>query len=180
MEVIKILFFVLGTFFGVENSEFAAEKTTVTHAAEDKTIRIVQEGLFAIMKNEKDSIRIYQEVIAISKGEKHWDSELKNLRAKSLTFFTTPESLLNVEIVFTYKNKEDMSGLSLDIDREGNFSIINIPDWNLKSEDGYKDGNYWNFKSNEDFTFTLEPFKEMPDNYKPYVKKLQLVKQMEH
>ena len=30
MEVIKITFFVLGSFFGIENSRLAAEKVTVT------------------------------------------------------------------------------------------------------------------------------------------------------
>ncbi len=53
MEQIKILFFIAGAFFGVDQSRIIAENTIVTIDSEEKTITILQEKLNTILENFK-------------------------------------------------------------------------------------------------------------------------------
>ncbi|WP_299011312.1 hypothetical protein [uncultured Tenacibaculum sp.] len=161
MEVIKIVFFVLGVFFG-ENSRIGAEKTTVTVNSKEKEVVIVQEGLFALIKNERDSIQVNSELERII--ARNWREEIKAYPSKSCTFHTTKEGNLNATIILNYSSVKDLKNFALEFNEETKeFSLINIPDWNIETRQGELKGNYWKFQGNNEFTFIVTPFKNMPE-----------------
>ena len=65
METIKIVFFVLGLFFGEETNTVIAEKTTVTVSPKVNTIVIQHENLLAIYSTVTDSLSIAKEFTQI-------------------------------------------------------------------------------------------------------------------
>lgn len=161
MEVIKIVFFVLGVFFG-EDSRIGAEKTTVTVNSKEKEIVIVQEGLFALIKNEQDSVQVNSELEKII--ARNWRKEIKSYPSKSCTFHTTKEGNLNATIILNYSSVKDLKDFALEFNEETNeFSLINIPNWNIETKKGELNGNYWKFKANDKFTFVVTPFKNMSE-----------------
>lgn len=168
MEKIKIVCFVIGSFFGIENSRIGSEKVTVTVNPIDKTIIIVQENLFSVIRSKNDSLSISKEFLKIY--EDNWLSELKDYSIKSLEFYSDENHLLNAKITLHYTSFKDLKTYAIDVNQQGDYSIINIPEWNLKTEDGKLNGNYWNFNASKPFTFTLEAFKNMPEAYEAHKK----------
>ncbi|NVK10117.1 MAG: hypothetical protein HWD89_13770 [Tenacibaculum sp.] len=164
MEVIKIVFFVLGVFFG-ENSRIGAEKTTVTINPNEQTIIIVQENIFALIANEADSMQVSSELKKVV--ARNWRKEIESYPSKSCTLYVTDEGSLNAKITLKYPSENVLRDFALDFNKETKeFSLINIPDWNVKTEDGALKGNYWRFSADNSFTFVVTPFKNMPDRFK--------------
>lgn len=164
MEVIKIAFFVLGVFFG-ENSRIGAEKTTVTINPNEQTIIIVQENIFALIANETDSMQVSSELKKVV--ARNWRKEIESYPSKSCTLYVTDEGSLNAKITLKYPSENVLRDFALDFNKETKeFSLINIPDWNVKTEDGALKGNYWRFSADNSFTFVVTPFKNMPDRFK--------------
>lgn len=163
MEQIKIAFFVLGSFFGIENSRIVSEKVTVTIKPMAKTIIVVQEDLFSIIKSENDSLAISKELEKIY--EDNWLPELKDYPSKSIEFYTDENNLLNAKITLHYKSFRDLKKYAIDVNQQAGYSMINIPEWNLKTDDGQLNGNYWDFNASKPFTFTQETFKNMPEEF---------------
>lgn len=164
MEVIKIAFFVLGVFFG-ENSRIGAEKTTVTINPNKQTITIVQENIFALIANEADSMQVSLELEKVI--ARNWRKEIETYPSKSCTFYVTDKGDLNAKIILKYPSENVLRDFALDFNKEAKeFSLINIPDWNVETEDGGLKGNYWRFSANNSFTFVVTPFKSMPDKFK--------------
>lgn len=60
MEQIKILFFALASFFGIEDGRIASEKTTITVYPQNKEVEIIQEGLFTVIQTQKDSTLVLE------------------------------------------------------------------------------------------------------------------------
>ncbi|MDE1208261.1 hypothetical protein [Tenacibaculum larymnensis] len=164
MEVIKIAFFVLGVFFG-ENSRIGAEKTTVTINPNEQTIIIVQENIFALIANESDSMQVSSELKKVV--TRNWRKEIESYPSKSCTLYVTDEGSLNAKITLKYPSEHVLRDFALDFNKEAKeFSLINIPDWNVETEDGVLKGNYWRFSADNSFTFVVTPFKNMPDRFK--------------
>ncbi|RLJ99662.1 hypothetical protein [Tenacibaculum discolor] len=164
MEVIKIAFFVLGVFFG-ENSRIGAEKTTVTINPNEQTVIIVQENIFALIANEADSMQVSSELKKVV--ARNWRKEIESYPSKSCTLYVTDEGSLNAKITLKYPSENVLRDFALDFNKETKeFSLINIPDWNVETEDGALKGNYWRFSANNSFTFVVTPFKNMPDRFK--------------
>ncbi|MFT7900345.1 hypothetical protein VBY74_10200 [Tenacibaculum ascidiaceicola] len=164
MEVIKIAFFVLGVFFG-ENSRIGAEKTTVTVNPKEQTITIVQENIFALIENEADSMQVSSELEKVI--ARNWRKEIETYPSKSCTFYVTDKRNLNAKIILKYPSENVLRDFALDFNKEAKeFSLINIPDWNVETEDGALKGNYWRFSADDSFTFVVTPFKNMPDKFK--------------
>ncbi|MGG6231844.1 hypothetical protein [Tenacibaculum sp. SDUM215027] len=164
MEVIKIVFFVLGVFFG-ENSRIGAEKTTVTVNPKEQTVTIVQENIFALIVKEGDSLQVSSELKKVI--ARNWRKEIEGYPSKSCTFYVTDDSNLNAKIILNYPSEKDLKDFALDFNHETKeFSLINIPDWNVETEDGALKGNYWRFRADNSFTFVVTPFKNMPDKFK--------------
>ena len=164
MEVIKIAFFVLGVFFG-ENSRIGAEKTTVTINPKEQTITIVQENIFALITNEADSMQVSSELKKVV--ARNWRKEIESYPSKSCTLYVSDKGSLNAKITLKYPSENVLRDFALYFNKETKeFSLINIPDWNVKTEDGALTGNYWRFSADNSFTFVVTPFKNMPDRFK--------------
>lgn len=164
MEVIKIAFFVLGVFFG-ENSRIGAEKTTVTINPKEQTITIVQENIFALIANEADSMQVSSELKKVV--ARNWRKEIESYPSKSCTLYVSDKGSLNAKITLKYPSENVLRDFALDFNKETKeFSLINIPDWNVETEDGAFKENYWRFSADNSFTFVVTPFKNMPDRFK--------------
>ena len=164
MEVIKIAFFVLGVFFG-ENSRIGAEKTTVTINPKEQIITIVQENIFALIANEADSMQVSSELKKVV--ARNWRKEIESYPSKSCTLYVSDKGSLNAKITLKYTSENVLRDFALDFNKETKeFSLINIPDWNVETEDGAFKENYWRFSADNSFTFVVTPFKNMPDRFK--------------
>jgi len=164
MEVIKIAFFVLGVFFG-ENSRIGAEKTTVTINPNKQTVIIVQENIFALIANETDSMQVSSELKKVV--ARNWRKEIESYPSKSCTLYVSDKGSLNAKITLKYTSENVLRDFALDFNKETKeFSLINIPDWNVETEDGAFKENYWRFSADNSFTFVVTPFKNMPYRFK--------------
>ena len=171
MEPIKIFFFALASFFGVENQRILADKTTVTVYPQKKQIEIVQENIFAFVPNAKDLQLAQEEWSNINhykqNGEK-WSQDLVYFSDKKIEFSENKKGK-TAKITLTYSHPNDMSvmGIWYNEDKD-QFEMNYIPEQKLTTKDGKKNGIFWNFDGNKNFSFTIEPFKTIPKNRKIY------------
>lgn len=177
MEVIKIIFFVLGSFFGMENSYIIADKTHVTVDPDKRIITIAQENLFTIIRDKRDSIKITNELYRIgnpaAKETRHeWIEEFASYEFKTLDMISDHEQeKLNANIKLKYNTKEQLKDFAIEyITEENSYAIINIPEWNIETTTGVLKGNFWYFK--DEISFSLSPAKTMLDEYKKHKKGL--------
>lgn len=175
MEQIKIIFFALASFFGIENGNIAAEKTTVTVHPKIKKIEIIQEKLFTIVQNENDSklaLNQWNEILSARVNNKNWSTELNNFPEKNLQI-NTSKNEIQPHIALNYKEENDLKVLGIWYNEKSNtFSINNIPHQHITTSDGKLEGNYWFFNDDTTFSFTIEPFMQMPEDYKILKKSL--------
>ncbi|WP_299763742.1 hypothetical protein [uncultured Dokdonia sp.] len=177
MELIKIIFFVLGTFFGVENSGIIAEKTNVTIDPEKHTITVTHENLFTMVQKEQDSIRVMDELYRIGNpaaGDTRYDwiEELTAYETKTLVIASDPgKEQLNASIKLIYNTKEQLKDFAVEyVTEENSYALINIPAWNIETTTGVLKDNFWYFK--DEISFSLSPTTNMPEDYKKYQKGL--------
>ena len=173
MEEIKILFFIVGAFFGVNQSQIVAEKSTVTINPEEKTILILQENLISVVQKESDSISLTAELLKISDLETQWTSEFDTYSKKEKEFYTSEENkALNLKLTLTYSKNEDLAAYGIYLNKDGEFSMTNFPKYHMSTTDGILNDRYWNFKADQPFTFTLEPLTDLPEKYNAFIKSL--------
>ena len=169
MEVVyTVLLYALGTFFGVDNSFIISDKTIITVNPQAKTITIIQENLFSIRKTEEDSMQITKELSTILAN--NWAEELRGFTT-SLEFYTSEEGNFNSKIILDYEHIRAIEMLGFEY-RNGKFAIRNKPRLNISSEDGEKGAYDWEFEPYKTFTFTLEPYKDIPERYLEYKKSI--------
>lgn len=176
MEQIKIVFFLLGSFFGMEDGLIAANETVVTVYPKEHKIEIIQNNLFAIVQLEKDTILVSEQWNKITKWNEQktgWSNDLEDFSEKNISFRIIDNDSIQPHLSLTYSNEKDLSKLGIWYDAEKNqFSINHIPNDNITSNDGQLVGNYYIFDGNKPFTFTIEPFLQMLDVYKSYKRPL--------
>ncbi|GAA4244857.1 MULTISPECIES: hypothetical protein [Winogradskyella] len=169
MEEIKILFFVIGTFFGIHQSNIIAEKATITINPEAKTITVLQENLISIIQNESDSLKVKSELKNITQPNYPWSSEFANYSKKEKYFFISEDTqTLNLKLTLTYTTANDLKAFGINKNNDGKFSMTNFPKAHTKSTDGVLGERYWNFEANKPFTFTEEPLTQMPEKYQKF------------
>ncbi|REE24356.1 hypothetical protein DFQ09_104127 [Winogradskyella pacifica] len=173
MEEIKILFFVVGTFFGVHQSNIISEKTTVTISPEEKTIIIVQENLMTFIKTESDSINIQNELSKIVHPNHSWSPQLENFPIKEKKFYKSDDKKsLNLKLSLTYSTSKDLKIFGINKNNDGKLSMTNFPKSHTTSTDGTLEEPYWNFENDKPFTFTEEPLTDLPEAFQKIKKNL--------
>ncbi|WP_397299830.1 MULTISPECIES: hypothetical protein [Nonlabens] len=176
MEQINIIFFAILSFFNVENGRIAATKTTVTVDTSRKTVLIEQENLFSIIKNEsEDNVVVDQwnHFITMMDNDIIWSEDLKSFTDKKVIVDTVEEGILP-KITLSYSHTDDLRDLGIWFNElKNDYSINNVPVQNLKTSDGVLHGNYWVFEGDQVFSFTLEPFLDLPEGYQSFVKPLE-------
>lgn len=168
MEQIKILFFVIGSFFGMEDARIAADKTTVTIDPISRQIEIIQEDLFAVIQSESDTTLVMQQWKFINQPNVPKEAWAKDLDSLSLNDFSlkSSEKSIRPHMIFNYNKPSDLRVMGVWYDAAKNqFSINEIPRQNIKTKQGELAGNYWIFDDASPFSFTLEPFKDIPQEY---------------
>ncbi|WP_417196561.1 hypothetical protein [Bizionia sp.] len=176
MEQIKILFFVLSSFFGINDSQIAAEKTTVIISPKSQEIEIIQENLFTVIQSEKDTTSVLEQwkklVNAEADNTYAWAKDLENFPIKNLTLKSIKKNI-QPHLKLNYSTEKDLRVMGIWYNKEKNqFFINHIPQQNLKTTDGKLVENYWIFDGANTFSFTIEPFLQMPENYKKFKKPL--------
>ena len=178
MEQIKILFFALASFFEIENGRIAADKTTVTVYPEKKEIHIIQENLFSMIQSENDGTLVLEQwraLLSFKESNTSWAKELAGFPAKKLSF-TPEQDKIQPHLTISYSTEKDLEALGIWYNaNKHQFSINEIPKQNIKTNDGKLSGNYWYFSAESTFSFTLEPFLEMPKNYQQFKKPLESI-----
>ena len=168
MEQIKIIFFVLSSFFGIEDGRIASNKTTIAIDPENKEIEIVQEKLFTVIRSERDRVIVLEEwgkLLNWKEREISWAKELDSFSVKSFNLAPIKNEV-QPHLVLNYSKEEDLRSLGIWYNKEENqFSINHIPQHNINTKDGKLIGNYWRFNSDSKFSFTMEPFLQMPEDY---------------
>lgn len=168
MEQIKIILFALASFFGIENGRIAAEKASITIFPENKKIEVVQEKLFSILQSKTDSTLViaqWNKILEMKRNEKAWSEELSEFPLKSFEVFTNNNTIQS-HVTLYYKEEINLKALGIWYNKEKNeFSINNIPQHNLKTDDGKLVGNYWIFKAKDTIAFSIEPFLQLPNAY---------------
>lgn len=169
MEQIKIIFFLLASFFGIEDSKIAADKNTVTVYPKDHKIEIVQEHLFTIIQTEKDTaltLAQWQQLVNWKENKLPWAKELDNFTNKDVTIENNGGTI-EPRISFNYTDENDLRALGIWYNKEKNeYSINNVPREHTTSENGKLEGNYWIFDGDSKFSFTNEAFVGLPNEYK--------------
>lgn len=169
MEEIKIIFFALTSFFGIEDERIAADKTTVTIYPKTQEIEIIQENLFTFIQSEKDTELILEQWDKLQYWKEKkisWAKELDSFPIKNLTF-NPIKKIIQPHLVLTYSKEKDLRMMGIWYNAEKNqFSINHIPQQNIKTENGKLVDNYWVFNGDSKFSFTIEPFLQMPEEYK--------------
>lgn len=166
MEQIKILFFALTSFFTIENGRIVADKTTVTVYPKAHKIEIIQENLFSIIKQKSDTtlvLKQWNELQSWKENNISWAKELDNFTTKKLVI----KKVIKPHLTLIYSNEKDLEAMGIWYHKEkASFSMNQIPQNNIKTKDGKLVGNYWVFNSDNKFTFTIEPFLQIPEEYK--------------
>jgi len=167
MNEIKILFYLLGTFFNGETPPIAASKATVEINPVAQTITITQEGLYAMIFDENSGRAVRGKMKDIMENT-GWREELADYPVATCELLEGSDGTLHARIQLTYRTVSDLEAYGLTDSGEGYFYFFNFPDDQLHTDDGTLDGNYWHFDTDKPFTFTLDPADKMPERYRPY------------
>lgn len=176
MEEIKLLFFILSSFFSIENERIAADKTEVRIFPQEQKIEIFQENLFALIQSKNDEALVLKQWDSLYNWKQNktpWSKALDNFLVKDLKFnpeemtTQTHKVLIRPYLTLKYKSANDLSIMGIWYNSKKNeFYINHIPEHNIKSKNGRLQGNYWVFSANDTINFTIEPFLNLNDKLK--------------
>ncbi|MCH7397012.1 hypothetical protein MM236_03390 [Belliella sp. DSM 107340] len=169
MIEIRIIFFILGTFFGIDNSNILSESVQVEIDPESKTVIVYHKGLYTFIKDEEEIIIVLQELEILrnlnqvihteeiqSNGQDTYDwIELELMSNKD-------DEKLDAKLQLKYKDDEflESMGISYSV-KDKAYTMINFESDNIQSSVGELNGNRWYFK--EKLIFTIEPFEIEPN-----------------
>ncbi|WP_417885836.1 hypothetical protein [Zunongwangia sp.] len=171
MVEIRVLFFLLASFFGIENGQILSEKATVTINPDSKEIEIVQEDLFSIYQSDENSEVVLSEWNKLQFSEKTNTGLRKEMNAFTIESFNLETKKGNIQphLKLKYSNQDDLKILGIWYNSPKNqFSINNISKDNISSKTGKLVGNYWIFNADKSFSFTLQPFLQLPEAYQEF------------
>jgi len=168
MEQIATVFFVLTSFLGMEDNTIAADKTTVTVYPRRQILEITQQDLFAIVHSDTDTAYVRRQWASISAHSQQgtvWAKALAPFPNKTITLATV-NNQIQPQLTLSYNDEKDLRAIGIWYNADKNhFSINHVPRDNLQTTDGKLIGNYWVFNADKPFSFTLEPFKTLPQVY---------------
>ncbi|QKX03484.1 hypothetical protein HN014_00640 [Aquimarina sp. TRL1] len=160
MLEVKIAFFVIGAFFGMQNARIVAEKTVVTLHPEQQLIEFEQQNLYAVLMRKEDSLLLNEEWKILNTPEnRSWVKEVSDKDTAVLEFRKEDKSI-TAYIAFTYSEEKVLQPFGLYKNKEGKWCIKNIPDWNIESKEGTLKGGYWVFDAQQKIRFSVRPYFE--------------------
>ncbi len=170
MDPISIYFFALASIIGMDNTSIVAQKTNITINPIEKTLEVHLEDLFSIIMTTDDSLTVAHELQQIV--EFHTNAGKKtaeNLIIEDIVLSKNDQQL-NATLKGRYTDPKVLAdaGISFEASATGEFSMINIPDWNIRSSDAVLKGNYWIWTADKPVTIVMESFENMPDEYRKH------------
>jgi len=170
MNPIKILFFALSTILGLEEASIVSRKASCTINAVEKTIDIFQEDLFSIVILAEDSIRVVNELQHILDCQNQGRTKIGNGLTVESIRFSNDGKQINAAIKVNYDDAKTLmeAGIYLDTLGTSGFSLIDIPEWNMRSPDALLKERYWLWPTDRAVTFVMEPFNNIPGEYVSY------------
>lgn len=170
MDPISIYFFALASILGIETTSIVSQKANVTINSVERTFEIHQEDLFSIIMTAEDSLNVVSELRQITEFE-------RDIKKRSADGWI-------VETIVFHKNGEQLdatlkgrytdpivlaeAGIHLDTLSNNSFSLMNFPEWNIRSSSAVLKENYWVWPAHKTVTITMEPYKYIPDEYRPH------------
>ena len=152
----------------MEDGRIAANITTVTIHPKERQVEIIQEGLFTVIQSEKDTTLVlaqWDQLYNWKERNISWDKELDSFPVKSLTFQTIKDTIQPL-IRLSYSSEKDLRVLGIWYNKEKNqYSVNHVTKHNVKTTDGALVGNYWVFNGEHSFSFSMEPFLQLPEQY---------------
>ncbi len=168
MTPIKIILFILASFFRVENGKTAADRTTVTVSPKIKEVEIVLENLFAFIHSKEDSVQVVEEWSRLyNKEEKGviWTEVLDDYPVKEIAFVSV-ENEIHPQLTLSYSEVSYLKELEIEYNSESNqYSIENPLEYHISTNDGELIDDHWVFGGDSAFSFIIEPFLDLPDEY---------------
>ncbi|MBD1425776.1 hypothetical protein [Sphingobacterium arenae] len=170
MDPISIYFFALASIIGLESTSIVSQKATITINPVERTFEIQQEDLFAIIVTEADSIVVVHEIQQIAEFNKNKAKRTDNGLTVDTIVFSSRNQQLNAALKGRYTDPGvwAKAGIHLDSTSTYSFSLMNFPDWNMQSSDAVLNENYWSWPTDKTVTIILEPYKNIPEEYRQH------------
>ena len=167
MNPIKIFFFALATIIGFEDAAIVSRKVSVKMNPVNKTFEIIQEDLFSIVILPEDSTRVTDELQRIMDVQKIGGTESANCFTIEKMLLINAGRQMNANITVSYSNPKILVDAEIDLDTlaHGEFSMMDIPEWNIHSSDAVLKEEYWVWSAGKSVTFVMEPFQHIPYKY---------------
>lgn len=169
MEEIFVIFYVLTSFFGIQDATLVAEKTMVSVNPVQKEITITQENLCAFIQTPADRLKAAEQWENIKNWKEQdvpWANELAPFTVKNLSIKKTGDND-QPQLVMRYNSEKDLRALGIWYNaNKQQFAINFVPQQHIETTDGVLEDQYWRFHGGASFSFTIEPFLELPDEQK--------------
>lgn len=170
MNPINILFFALASIIGIEDAHIVSRKVSITINPVDKTFEILQEDLFSIIILPEDSITVANELQHILAFHQHDKKQNANGLNVEKIILSSHNQRLNATLKGRYIDQKVLAeaGIYFAASKAGEFSMINIPEWNIHSSDAVLKEDDWVWTADKSVTIVMEPFENIPDEYLSY------------
>lgn len=176
MIEIKVLVYILCSFFNTDEARILAETTVVSVDPLEKKVEILFEETFAIIKTNEDfaATKVHLDsIVKWSETNSNWSNELDIFLSKNLEITyesygdtTIPKSFA---IELKYENEHDLEVFGIWFDEVNNqFSINYTTDINMTSDNSTSDGKYIYFDASETFTFIMKPYNNIFADFQEY------------
>ena len=159
----------IGTFFGVDNSNIFSESVQVEIDPESKTILVYQKALFTFIKEEEEILLVLQELEALRDPNKEtpaqeiWEKDLDMYDWIEFDLISNKEEeKLDAKLHLKYKDEQFLKSMGISYsEKDKAYTMVNFESDNIQSSVGELIGNRWYFK--DKLIFTLEPFEIEPN-----------------
>ncbi len=167
MDPISIYFFAIASIIGIEATGIVSQKATVTINPVAQTFEIHQEDLFSIMATREDSLAVANEFWQIAELQQDIAERYVDGWIVEEIIFSRKGEQLNALLKgrFTEAIVLAQAGIHIDSALNSGFSLMNFPDWNIRSADAVLKENYWCWPTDKTVTIIMEPYKIIPDDY---------------
>lgn len=170
MDPINIYIYALASIIGMESMSIVSQKASISINPVEQTFEIHQEDLFTIIMTAEDSLAVADEFRGIADFRPNTENKtIDGLIVEKIELSKKDEQLhATVKGRYTDPKVLAEAGIHLDTTSVAEFSLINIPEWNIHSSDAVLRGNYWVWPANKPVTILMEPFNDIPEKYRKH------------
>lgn len=174
MDPINIYIYALASIIGMESMSIVSQKASISINPVEQTFEIHQEDLFTIIMTAEDSLAVANEFRGIADFRPNTENKTINGLIVEKIELSKKDEQLHATVKGRYTDPKVLAeaGIRLDTTSVAEFSLINIPEWNIRSSDAVLRGNYWVWPANKTVTILMEPFNNIPEKYRKHRRSL--------